>query len=124
MYKIKTVLTSPESALLLNELYNDEYCTKLDAAAENVFGNTLIRDNESILDFNRLGMVLTEYTELDIGKFFHISYVEYKSLTTYERDIMNDKAIELIKKATEEYNSMKNKEEQSMTDLSSMGDVY
>jgi len=118
------VLTSPESALLLNELYNDRYCSKTDAAAENVFGNSLIRTNESILDFNRLSMIMEEYTELDIGKFFNISYIEYKTMTTYERDLMNEKAIELIKKAADEYNRMKNQEEQSMDDLHNTDTYY
>ena len=111
MYKVKEVLTSPESALLLNEIYSMEYCDRVDAPAENVFSDTLIRNNELISDFNMLKVILNEYTELDIGKFFKISYVEYKNMTTYERGMVNDTAIELIKKADAEYKNLKDRNE-------------
>lgn len=108
IYKIKTLLSSPESAMLLRDLYDDEYNLKYyDKATEIVFSSVLYRESEKVYNYLSLQHILDQYSDLDIQKFYGISIKEYLELTRYERTVLNEQALGLINKLNRKMQEIK-----------------
>lgn len=100
-------LTSPESALLLADLYDAEYAVdkKYDRnldISESIFGPVLYRESESLYEFNQLDVILDEYIQFDILKMYGLSIDKYLELTRYERSILTKKALAAMQKINDE----------------------
>lgn len=96
-------LSSPSSALLLRDLYDQQFLGidfNTNDHAERVFGSALYRTGESIEPFNRLNTLTEEFAMFQIGKFFNMSYTEYLNLTTVEKDAVLTYAMTELKKAS------------------------
>lgn len=102
MDKVKTVLTSPESALLLNDLYDKEFNLSNSSYEDSVWGPVLYREQEAIEDFISYGNLLDVYMNFDIKKFFGLSIDEFLNKTRRARNIMIDKARIKMEQITEE----------------------
>lgn len=97
--KVKTKVNSIDSAIVFREIKKDLLVyNKLDDDVENIFGFTLHREEESIVNYNGLEMFYLDYIHNSINKYFNITIVEYLNLTRPERITMNkvakDKMIE------------------------------
>ena len=96
---IKTKLTSPQSALVLRDLY-DEMVLKIPpnhSPEEEILGCTLKRKEEDINDFIRYKLLLKEYVALGIKRYCHMSFKEYLQLNSYEAKWIREVAIEIAK---------------------------
>jgi hypothetical protein len=115
-------LTSPESALLLADLYDAEYVVdkrfdrKLDVN-EGIFGPVLHRESESLYEFNQLDIILDEYIQFDILKMYGLSIDKYMELTRYERSILTKKALDAMQKINEEAERLRRDKNNMMGDL-------
>lgn len=114
-------LTSPESALLLSESYDDTYITNKvtsgpDYMAEYLFGVMKYREQEDPTDFTQYGSLVDEYLGLNIKKFFGLTITEYLDLPFSSRDILLVKAREAMENLNKEMDNInqdiKNKNKQ------------
>lgn len=92
-YKVKKLLSSPESALLLRDIYNDEFGLSENTLVDSVWGPILYREEASVNDFNNYGNLIDIYLRFDINKFFGLSINDFLQLTRYARNVIIDKAI-------------------------------
>lgn len=118
LHLINKRLTSPESALLLRDLFHKAYCPPESSNIETVFGASVRRQNENIDDFLSFQTFFDEYIEFDIKKFFGLTIAEFFDLTLYEKDALINKAISHMKKINEEMKRMKAEVGDGVDDLS------
>jgi len=108
IYLIKETMSSPTCALFLNDLYDNTYNIKYDKDIENVFGATLYRDTEDFQPFTGIDRVYNDYIVYDIKEKFGLSIDEYLAKNIYEKEILDNIAIEQIKAMSEEMENLKN----------------
>ena len=107
---IKEALSSPSSALLLNELYDRDFRTiEYDAEVESAMGAVLYKESESIDNFHSMNEIVDEYVQFDIQKFFKLSLNDYLETNLFTRKILINKAIEIINKLNQQMEELKNK---------------
>jgi hypothetical protein len=99
LYTIRRVLSSPESALFLTELYDEEYNNVTNAGMKNeelVLGSVLKRSSESVEDYNMLGYYTKEFLRYDIKKFYGLTLAEYLDSTSFfKRTIIKEAKIRM-----------------------------
>lgn len=117
LHLIKRRLTSPESALLLRDLFHKAYTPTEDSGAELVFGASIRRKNESVDEFLSYKTFMEEYLEFDIKKFFGLTLQDFFELTLYEKDALLTQATEHMKKLNEKMKQMKNEIGGDVSDL-------
>jgi len=122
MGSIKTVLSSSESALLLNELYDKEFNLEDESAEDYYWGPVLYRDQEGIDDFNSYGNLVTIYLTHDINKFFNLSIDEFIDRPKYSREILILKSIEYAKMLTEKLQDIATDNKDKFNDLNNIED--
>ena len=98
MYLVTESLTSPESALFLNDIYDKEFIKPMRNIEEYVFGAVLKRDEESVEPYTSIDSTLDEYIYFDIKKIFNLSIIEYMNLSLYEKNKLLYKAKDNIEK--------------------------
>jgi len=102
---ITKVLTSPESAILLQDLYYDRLNLTSVSEEENLIGPNLFKNEESFYSYTKYETLVDVYLKLEIKKFFGYSLDEFLDLTVYSRDILLEKAkteLENLNKASAE----------------------
>ncbi len=122
MYKLNRRLTSPESALLLADMYAGEYLydkrfERRLSIEETIFGPILYRESETTYEFNQLDTILEEYIQFDILKMYGLSLDKYMELTRYERMIITKKAVEAMQRMNAEAERLKNSKNNLMEGL-------
>ena len=100
MDSVRTILTSPESAILLNDLYDREFGLANESYEDSIWGPILYRDQESVEDFISYGNLLDVYMNFDIKKFFGITIDEFLDKTRLARNILIGKAKTQMEKIT------------------------
>jgi len=89
---ITRVLTSPESAVLLQDIYyTDKNLTSI-SQEEDLIGPNLFKNEESFYNYTKYESLVDAYLKLDIKKFFGYNLDEFLDLTVYARDILIEKA--------------------------------
>lgn len=86
---IKTRLSSPEAALIFRILHEDRYFTspKVPKSLEEILlGGVLYREQEQTTDYSPFGILLNDYKVNEIKQCLNMSFLEYMSLTTYEKE--------------------------------------
>ena len=108
---VRTLLSSPESALLLNEIYDEHYNLTTGEPAEELIGSNLYRERESFETLTKYSLLVQAYIKLDIKKFFNLNIEEFLNLTTYARNV-------LIKHAKDEAKAIAEAAEEMTSELS------
>jgi hypothetical protein len=103
---IKRYLSSPESALLLNDLYDTNYVINkrpnINTPEQIVFGPTLWREEENSLPYTSTEILIDEFIRFDVYRITGMSMDKYFELTRYERLILNNKLLEQMEKLNNE----------------------
>ena len=81
------------SALLLREEYLDNYTSRLGDDEELVFGDSLYREEECIVESNSYKEHIKDYINYDIQKYYGINVNEYIGTTTYTKIALINEAI-------------------------------
>lgn len=104
--KVTRLLTSPECALLFNDLYDNKFIItnqELNNTPEAiVFGPTLFREEEDVLHYTSATIILDEFIKFDIYRITGLNLVNYMDLTRYERAVLNGRVIEHMDKMNSE----------------------
>ena len=87
--KIKQVLSSPESAILLYDLWDIEYTKgkcldKEDKHSEHAFSTVMKRKSENAIEGSIYSQMVDLYLRADIKRWFNISILEWLNLTIVE----------------------------------------
>lgn len=123
-------LSSPESALLLTDSYDDTYITKSkDAVSEYYFGVMLARSQEDPTEFTQYGSLVDEYLNLNIKKYYGLTISEYLDLPFSSRELLLLKAKDVTEKLNaeaEEINkNITNKQKQvSPSSLEDLDEIF
>lgn len=124
MIKVNRILSSPESALLLRDIYDDEFNLSSSTLEDKLFGPMLYREQESPDDFISFENVIDVYLGYNIFKFFGLSLDAFLSMTRYSRNVIIEKAKEHMLSISNELDSIKDKNNISNNELNNMGDNY
>lgn len=110
--RVTSILTSPESAILLSDIYDNRYNLNNGSDIEDLIGPNLYRDTESLDNYNRLSILIETYLATDIKKHFGLSIDDFIDCTPYITNLLlniaNDRNIKLAEEAenlNEELNS-------------------
>lgn len=96
-------LSSPESALLLNDSFDETYFNKSkDTMSEYYFGVMLARPEEDPTEFTQYGTLVDEYLNLNIKKYYGLTISEYLDLPFSSREILLLKAKDVTEKLNAE----------------------
>lgn len=106
-------MSNPESALLLRELYYENYTSGKDKDQEIVFGDVLFREEEDITEHNHMYDMVSDFIRYDLNKFFHISLNEYIHSTQFYKINLIEAALVKI----EEINRINNKENNDIENI-------
>lgn len=122
-------LSSPESALLLNDSYDETYFKKnKDSVSEYYFGVMLARPEEDPTDFTQYGTMVDEYLNLNIKKYYGLTISEYLDLPFSSREMLLTKAKEVTEKlnaeADEINNNITNKQKQVNTSSFDLEEMF
>ena len=90
--KVKEILASTESAILLRDLYDREFNLGDGDITDNLIGPVIYREQEDVTDFTNYGNLIDIYINYTINKIFGYTLDEFLCLTKYQRDIIIDKA--------------------------------
>jgi len=117
VYAVKEVLTSPESALLLREVYLDNFTSKLSSDEELVFGDTLYREEECTVESNSYSEHLKDYITYDIQKYFGLNINEYIGTTTFMKMAFIKEALFRLEQLNRERDELKRKNGDLLDDI-------
>lgn len=96
-------LSSPESALLLNDSYDETYFNKTkDNISEYYFGVMLARPEEDPTEYTQYGTLVDEYLNLNIKKYYGLTITEYLDLPFSSREMLLLKAKDVTEKLNAE----------------------
>jgi len=96
------VLSSPESALLLSDIYDSEFDLVITGnPVDDMLGPVLHRECEDVSGYNSYSALIDLYLQLDIQKFFGISLLEFTDLTKDRIKLLVNKAETEIIRITE-----------------------
>ena len=96
-------LSSPESALLLNDSYDETYFNKTkDSVSEYYFGVMLARPEEDPTEYTQYGTLVDEYLNLNIKKYYGLTITEYLDLPFSSREMLLLKAKDVTEKLNAE----------------------
>lgn len=102
VYKVKTILSSPESALFLSDIYDSEFKLTIPGSpVDDMLGPVLYRESEDVTSYNGYGGLVDTYIKFDIQKFFGMSLPEFTDLTKDKIDLLVNKAEAEILRITE-----------------------
>lgn len=95
-------ITSPQSALLLSDMY-DELIIEVDQKnlEEQVFGCVLLRKEEEHEDFVRYKYILEEYIAYNIKRYTGLTLEEYLNLNVYESKMYKKTCLKMMEKDSE-----------------------
>lgn len=109
--ELKEKLSSPDAEVLLRELYDirfikgDEKFLSLYnnniTEEEHAFRPVMYREEENAIVCTELDNIVTEYASLNIKKYFGYTLEDYLNLTPMLRNVITNKANELITKETQ-----------------------
>lgn len=121
-------LSSPESALLLSESYDEAYIdikplTEEDKMSEYIFGVMKYREQEDPTDFTQYGNIVDEYLNLNIKKFYGLTISEYLDLPFSSKEMLVLKARDAMEKLSQELSDIKNKTKSQMPS-GGLDDIY
>ena len=102
MNYITTVLTDPESAIVLDEFYNRAHGIADDSEEYNTFGIIGYHNQEDTSAFNSYSDLLDVYLKYDIKKFFGITIDEFLDRTRFSRNILIEKAEQKMREISAE----------------------
>lgn len=123
VYKVKTILSSPESALLLSDIYDSEFkLTVVDDPIDNMLGPVLYRAGEDVFDYTSYSSLVDIYLRFDILKFFGISLLEFTDLTKEKVRLLVNKAEKEIIKITEQMDEVAGDIDEEHKSLTGEGD--
>jgi len=105
-YKINEKLSGPESALLLSDLYDEEFGMIGSSIEDDLIGPVLHRDQEDVRDFSRYESLVDLYLKFDINKFYGLSINEFLSHTRQGRNVLIKKAEDRIIEINEKLKDM------------------
>jgi len=88
---VKEVLSSPESAIFLSDVYDREHGLYNGSLEDSLIGPIVYRSEEDPLEATSYKDHMDIYYKYDIYKFFHISFYEFMDMTKIDRDIMLEK---------------------------------
>ena len=91
MYDVNKSLSSPESALLLSDLYDEEFGLYTNTTVDNQMGPVLYRPEEDVSDYSTLGDLSTIYLKFDINKFYGLNINQFLDLTRSARSTLINK---------------------------------
>ena len=120
LYNIKGVLTNPESALFLRELYDESYNSAKQTNVEMVLGPVLKRKTESVEDFSMLGYYTKEYKRYDIKKFFGLTIAEYLDSTSFFKRNLIREARVIMNELDNELNKIKHQNKHTLDGIEDM----
>lgn len=106
-------MSGPESALLLRELFDNEFYKSHNSGPDAYyFGAVIKRQEEKLDDYNSFKAYIEEYHKVGIKKYYGLTLMEYLDLTPYEKNILCDQAawfakeeLEIAKQAARENNN-------------------
>jgi len=93
------VLSSPESALLLSDIYDNEFnLTEQGNPIDDMLGPVLYRRAEDVSEYTSYDSLIDIYLKFDIQKFFGLTLIEFTDLTKSRIKLLVNKAeVEIIK---------------------------
>lgn len=105
------------SALLLREVYLDNFTTKLSTDEELVFGDALYREEECVVESNSYSEHIKDYITYDINKYFGLDVNDYVATTTFMKMALIKEAIERIEQINRERDEIKRKNGDLLDDI-------
>lgn len=101
LVKITGVKDSAEARKSINEALDICYYEKnlFDKDVKNkilVFGDTLKNDEEDLVDYDYLNIIISRYSEFDIKNLYNLSFDEFGAKTPYEQNLLIKNAITLM----------------------------
>jgi hypothetical protein len=102
VYKVKTILTSPESALFMSDIYDSEFSLSVEGdPVDDMLGPVLHRVGEDVTNYNNYNTLVSTYLKFDIQKFYGMSLLEFIDLPKDKIEILVRRAEKEIIKITE-----------------------
>jgi len=96
------VLSSPESAILLSDVYDDINGLKGNSEADKLFGSVLYREEEDLVVCTRLDSLIKIYSSYNIKEFFGLSLNEFMDLPGWKINSLTENAIEIMEEKEKE----------------------
>ena len=120
--KIKQVLSSPESAVLLYDLWDIEHTKgkcldKEDKHAEHAFSTVMKRKSENAVEGSIYSQMVDLYLRADIKRWFNISILEWLNLTIVERDMLLKHAKLAMERTTKAFAEAENSTNEAKKEL-------
>lgn len=106
-------LNSVECALLTSEGYDNNFNIATNDISDKLIGPVLYRDEEEIINSDRLYKLLDDYISNNIGKFYNLTILEYVSLPRLDARALNlhaRKVMEEREELAKELEGLENKD--------------
>ena len=94
-------LNSPESALLLSDLYDEHLNIHRGNPSAKLIGAVMYSDKEDPFVCTRYETLLRDYVKCGIQTVFGLTVDEYMELPVWKLKVMNDTSLELLKDMNE-----------------------
>lgn len=105
------------SALLLREEYLDNFTARHDADEELVFGDSIYREEESVVASNSFKEHIRDFITYDINKYFGLNINEYIGTTTFMKMGYIEEALKRIEELNREKDELKHKNKDLLSDI-------
>lgn len=100
-------MSSPESALFLYDIYDNNYFPGIISGDKIAFGSVLYRDEEDPYLHTSLKEILNQYTRADIKKFFGYTLAEYLDLSLFEASLLLEQSEKMKEELSKVMNNVK-----------------
>lgn len=118
---IDITLSSPESALLLSDLYDHVNKLKGNNVQDQLIGPVLYRNEEDVVSCTRTDDLIKSYHNFRIKEFFGISLIEFMDMSGWQINLLTENAISIMEDKQKELedvqNEIKNNEESTTNNI-------